>query len=571
MTDIQIDAALEEKLKKNFKNFLYVVFQYINLPSPTEIQYAIADELQNRESDLIINGFRGVAKSTITGIYVAWLLYKDPVNTQIIYVGANFNEAKKFMKFTRGLLEIVPFLQHLIPDDSPQTKQRDNAIAFDVRPAGFKIQPSCLAVGVFGNLTGNRATHIIADDIETSENCDTQIKREHIESAVTEFRQIVSPLKGSLLFLGTPHTEISIYNKLHEKGIPTRIFPIKFPTEEQQEKYGDKLAPYIANKVNQDPTLIGMSTDPIRFGDEEILKLEAEGRSKFAMQQMLDTTLSDIERYPLKCGDLIIMDCDKDIAPEKVAYGSSPQQIIKDLPCNGIGNDRYYSPIPLPDIKWLPYSYKVMSIDPSGRGQDELAYTIVAVLNGQLFLLKQGGLQGGYNGLNLQKLADMAKDYNINKVKIESNFGDGMFTTLLSPILRKTYSCAVEEVRHNTQKERRIIDTLEPVMNQHRLIVDKQVVKDDAESVKNYPLEKQQQYSLFYQMTRITRDRGSLNHDDRLDCLAMAVADCLEMLQVDTDEEIKQRLEQEFEEQIENFFDDYGIYSDKEPESWFNL
>ena len=546
-----------------------MVFQYINLPSPTEIQYAIADELQYREADLIVNGFRGVAKSTITGIYNAWLLYKDPVNTQIIYVGANQEEAKKFMKFTRGLLDIVPFLNFLIPD--VKGGQRDNALSFDVAPAGIRIQPSCKAVGIFGNLTGNRATHIIADDIETSENCDTQIKREHIESAVTEFRQIVSPLKGSLLFLGTPHTEISIYNKLHEKGIPTRIFPIKFPTEEQQEKYGEKLAPYIANKVYQDPTLIGTSTDPLRFGEEEILKLEAEGRSKFAMQQMLDTTLSDIERYPLKCADLIIMDCNNEIAPEKVAYGSSPQQILKDIPCNGIGNDKFYSPIPLPDIKWLPYSYKVMTIDPSGRGKDELAYTIVGVLNAQIFLLKQGGLQGGYSNENLNELSKLAKTYQVNKVKIESNFGDGMFTTLLSPILRKVYPCGLEEVRHNTQKEKRIIDTLEPVMNQHRLVVGKSVIKEDYESIKIYPLEKQQQYSLFYQMTRITRDRGSLNHDDRLDCLAMAVADCLEMLQVDTDEEIRQRLEKEFEQQIENFFDDYGLSSDKTEESWFNI
>ena len=546
-----------------------MVFKHINLPSPTEIQYAIADELQYRESDLILNGFRGVAKSTITGCYEDWLLDNDPENTQIIYTGANQEEAKKFMKFSRGLLEIVPFLNYLIPDVSKG--QRDNALSFDVAPAETRIQPSCKAVGIFGNLTGNRATHIIADDIETSENCDTQVKREHIESAVTEFRQIVSPLKGSLLFLGTPHTEISIYNKLHDKGIPTRIFPIKFPTEEQEEKYGEKLAPYIADKVHQDPTLIGTSTDPIRFGEEEILKLEAEGRSKFAMQQMLDTTLSDLERYPLRCSDLIVMDCNKEIAPEKVAYGSSPQQIIKDLPCNGIGNDRFYSPIPLPDIKWLPYSYKVMTIDPSGRGQDELAYTILGVINAQIFLLKQGGMQGGYNQENLNELARMAKDYQVNKVKIESNFGDGMFTTLLSPILRKVYPCGIEEVRHNTQKERRIIDTLEPVMNQHRLVVDKGVIRDDYESIKIYPLEKQQQYSLFYQMTRITRDRGSLNHDDRLDCLAMAVADCLEMLQVDTDEEIKQRLEEEFEEFVDNFFNDYGIDSDKIEPSWFNI
>lgn len=545
------------------------MFQYINLPPPTEIQYAMADELQHKESDLIINGFRGVAKSTITGIFVAWLLYKDPERTQIIYVGANQEESKKFMKFTRGLFEIVPFLNFLIPD--VKIGQRDNALSFDVAPAGIRIQPSCKAVGIFGNLTGNRATDIIADDIETSENCDTQIKREHIESAVTEFRQIVAPLKGNLLFLGTPHTELSIYNKLHNKGIPVRIFPIKFPDEQQQEKYGDKLAPYIANKVQADPSLIGQSTDPKRFGDEMILKLEAEGRSKFAMQQMLDTTLSDMERYPLKCSDLIIMDCNKEIAPEKVAYGSSIQQIIKDLPCNGIGTDRFYSPIPLPDIKWLPYNYIMMAIDPSGRGKDELAYTIIAVLNGYLFLLKQGGLQGGYCEDNLKKLAVMAKEYKVNKVKIESNFGDGMFTTLLSPILRRIYPCAIEEIRHNTQKERRIIDTLEPVLNQHRLIVDKQVVKDDAESVKNYPIELQQQYSLFYQMTRITKDRGALSHDDRLDCLAIAVADCLDMLQIDPDAEIQRRLEEEIDAEIERFESEYGLYSDKQEIGWFDI
>lgn len=543
-----------------------MVFQYINLPSPTEIQYAIADELQNRESDLIVNGFRGVAKSTITGIYNAWLLYKDPLNTQIIYVGANQEEAKKFMKFTRGLLEIVPFLNFLIPD--VKAGQRDNALSFDVRPAEVRIQPSCKAVGIFGNLTGNRATHIIADDIETSENCDTQVKREHIESAVTEFRQIVSPLKGSLLFLGTPHTEISIYNKLHDKGIPTRIFPIKFPTEEQEEKYGEKLAPYIANKVHQDPTLIGQSTDPIRFGEEEILKLEAEGRSKFAMQQMLDTTLSDLERYPLKCADLIVMDCNKDIAPEKVAYGSSPQQIIKDLPCNGIGNDRYYSPIPLPDIKWADYQYKVLAIDPSGRGKDELAFAIDGVLNSYIHLLKQDGLQGGYVEENLTKLAELAKEYKVNKIKIESNFGDGMFTALFLPILKRIgYQCEVEEVRHNTQKEIRIIDTLEPVMNQHKLIVDKQVIRDDAESIKKYPLEKQQQYSLFYQMTRITRDRGSLSHDDRVDVQAIAVADCLDFLSADADLAIQERIDAEYEAELERIFG----FNDTEEDSWFDL
>jgi hypothetical protein len=129
------------------------------------------------------------------------------------------------------------------------------------------------------------------------------------------------------------------------------------------------------------------------------------------------------------------------------------------------------------------------------------------------------------------------------------------------------YQCEVEEVRHNTQKERRIIDTLEPVMNQHRLVVDKKVIENDAESIKKYPLEKQQQYSLFYQLTRITKDRGSLNHDDKLDCLAMMVADCLEMMSTDADEQIQQRLDDEYEKYIEYVFGVDGY----EEDSWFNL
>jgi hypothetical protein len=374
-------------------------------------------------------------------------------------------------------------------------------------------------------------------------------------------------LNGSLLFLGTPHTEISIYNKLHDKGIPTRIFPIMFPTEQQQEKYGNKLAPYIINKIQQDPTLIGTPTDPLRFNEDMIIKLEAEGRSKFAMQQMLDTTLSDIDRYPLKCSDLVVMDCDREIAPEKVAYGSAPNQALK-LTCNGIGSDRFYAPIPIPDIKWIKYTYKTMTIDPSGRGKDELAYTVGGVLNSYIFLLDQDALQGGYTEENLYALAKKAKEYKVNRIKIESNFGDGMFTALFLPILKKVgYQCEVEEVRHNTQKERRIIDTLEPVMNQHRLVVDKKVIENDAESIKKYPLEKQQQYSLFYQLTRITKDRGSLNHDDKLDCLAMMVADCLEMMSTDADEKIQQRLDDEYEKYIEYVFGVDGY----EEDSWFNL
>jgi len=48
--------------------------------------------------------------------------------------------------------------------------------------------------------------------------------------------------------------------------------------------------------------------------------------------------------------------------------------------------------------------------------------------------------------------------------------------------------------------------------------VDQRVIDKDFDTAKDV------KYSLFYQMTRITRERGAITHDDRLDALAIAVA-----------------------------------------------
>lgn len=570
MTAIRRDMLLHQKCQRDFKNFLYVGFKHINLPNPTQIQYDIADALQYKEGgilpDTIIEGFRGVAKSTITGMYTGWRLDNDPENYQLLELSANQTEAMKFLKFTRRLLDIIPMLNYLIPD-TEGLKQRDNAYNFDVRPAITRVQPSCKALGIFGQLTGNRATEIIADDIETSQNCDTSIKREAIRKAVTEFSPILRPQKGRLLYLGTPHTEESIYNEEARKGCRVQIFPVRYPNEQELLKYNGNLATALQLRLNNNPLLEGTATDPLRFDDETILKEEAKGRSKFQMQYMLDNSLSDLEKFPLKCSDLVVMDLDEDIAPEKVAYGSSSNLVIKDLPCYGIGADKFFTNIPVEGIKWLPYHYKIMSIDPSGRGKDELAISIVGVLNGQIFLLKNEGLQEGYSEENLKYISSLARKYKVNKIVIESNFGDGMFTTLLSPILNKIYPCELEEVRHNTQKERRIIDTLEPIINQHKLIVNKSVVLEDEKSIKKYPEEHQKEYSLFYQMTHLTKDRNCLGHDDRLDSLSIAVASCLELLSVDVDKMILERQEEEFDRYLEEYFG----FSDKPETSWFSL
>ena len=98
-----------------------------------------------------------------------------------------------------------------------------------------------------------------------------------------------------------------------------------------------------------------------------------------------------------------------------------------------------------------------------------------------------------------------------------------MFSELLKRYLGAIYPCSIEEVRHTKQKELRIIETLEPVMNQHRLMVDTDIIAKDIASTESYPSETRSQYQLFWQMTRISKEKNSIRHDDRLDALAMAV------------------------------------------------
>ena len=140
---------------------------------------------------------------------------------------------------------------------------------------------------------------------------------------------------------------------------------------------------------------------------------------------------------------------------------AAPEWIINDLPNVGIHPDKYYRPVPLPDINYLPCTGALMTVDPAGTGTDETTYTITKTLHGLVFLLDAGGFPPGqgHAPATLEGLAKLAERYRVNKIIIEANFGDGMFAKLLQPHLTARYPVGVEEIKHNVQKERRICDT----------------------------------------------------------------------------------------------------------------
>tara|TARA_R110000796_G_scaffold190528_2_gene307277 strand:- start:531 stop:1724 length:1194 start_codon:yes stop_codon:yes gene_type:complete len=395
----------------------------------------------------------------------------------------------------------------------------------------------------------------------------TQMMREKLGEAVKEFDAVLKP-EGKILYLGTPQCEMSLYNTLTERGYQLRVWPARYPTVEYAEKaYGARLAPTLWEAMHEaKEPLDGQPVDPLRFDDDDLLERELSyGRSGFALQFMLDTSMSDTDRYPLKLSDLIVMAVDKDQAPEKLVYGVFKE--IKDLPNVGLSGDKFYAPEATVGA-YVDYDGSVLVIDPSGRGQDETAYAVVKMLNGYLYVAECSGIAGGYSEKTLSGLAHIAKKHKVNMVLIESNFGDGMFTELLKPILKKIYPVSTEEVRHSKQKELRIIDTLEPVMNQHKLIFDPKVIQDDFDSVQHHPPEKAQRYMLTYQMTRVTKNRGALAHDDRLDALAMGVAYWVEQMAADVDEEMKERQHHMLMDQLNSFENMHNVQAPKRDNTW---
>lgn len=531
-------AEFRESLQ-DFRVFLYYIWNHLALPEPTPIQNDIAIYLQHGPKRKVIQAFRGIGKSWITSAYVLHRLYWNP-QLNILVVSASKERADAFSTFTLRLINEIPWLSHLRPDTSKG--QRSSKISFDVGPSDADHAPSVKSVGIFGQLTGSRADIIIADDIEVANNSYTQGMRDRISNAVKEFDAILKPDEGAeITYLGTPQTEMSLYNILGERGYSCRIWPARVPDTKKKRWYGERLAPIITRMA-----LEGATTDPKRFDSKDLQEREASyGRSGFALQYMLDTSLSDMERYPLRLSDLVVMACNPELAPEKIIWAAGQENKIKDLNNLGFNGDGFYQPMSVQG-EWREYQQSVMFIDPAGRGADKTAWAIIKNQGVNLYLVSAGGHRLGYEDRGMEQLYDEASKHKVNLIKIESNFGDGMFTQLFKSYMlrrynedkkdnRGTFMCEVEEVRNFKQKELRIIDILEPIMNQHRLIVDRKVIERDYNMTQDECMVAENGYlsSLFYQMMHITKDRGSLRRDDVIDALAGCVMHFADLMKAD--------------------------------------
>ena len=543
-------GSVLEALQSDFKLFLQALWQQLDLPSPTRAQYAIADYLQHGPKRLQIQAFRGVGKSWITGAFVLWTLFNN-AEKKIMIISASKERADNMSIFLQKLIIETPWLAHLRPksDDA-----RWSRISFDVNCSPHQA-PSVKSVGITGQLTGSRADLMILDDIEVPGNSMTEMMREKLLQLCTEAESILTPKQDSrIMYLGTPQTTFTIYRKLAERNYKPFVWPARYPRK--LSNYEGLLAPQIQEDIDAGVEAWDV-TDPDRFGSEDLIEREASmGRSNFMLQFMLDTTLSDAEKFPLKMSDLIVTAVNPTECPDSVVWCSDPSNVIKDLPTVGLPGDYFYKPMQLQG-EWLPYTETICSVDPSGRGTDETAAAFLSQRNGFIYLHEMRAYKDGYSDNTLLDILRGCKKFGVTKLLIETNFGDGIVAELFRKHLQQTKQAIdIEEVRANVRKEDRIIDTLEPVLNQHKLIVNRSVVEWDFNSNKDEAPENRLLYMLFYQMSRMCREKGAVKHDDRLDCLAQGVKYYTDALAISAYETVKLRRQEEWQDMQDEWLDD---------------
>jgi len=538
-------------LQQDFKLFLQALWAELGLPSPTRAQYAIADYLQNGPKRLQVQAFRGVGKSWITGAFVLWTLFNDP-ERKVMIISASKERADNMSIFLQKLIIDTPWLKHLQPksDDS-----RWSRISFDVNCSPHQA-PSVKSVGITGQLTGSRADLMILDDVEVPGNSLTEFMREKLLQLCTEAESILTPKSDSrIMYLGTPQTTFTIYRRLAERNYRPLVWPARYPRQDKLSKYEGILAPEIQEDVDMGAEEWSPTDD--RFTDEDLIEREASmGRSNFMLQFQLDTTLSDAQKFPLKMADLIVTTVNPNTAPENIIWCSDPSKVIRDAPAVGLPGDYFYSPMQLVG-EWSSYDETICSVDPSGRGTDETAAAFLSQRNGLIYLHEMSAYRDGYSDRTLLDILSKCRDYGVTSLVIETNFGDGIVGELFKKHLINTKQhIDIEEVRANVRKEDRIIDSLEPVLNQHRLIIDRSVIDWDYASNKDSPAEERLLYMLFYQMSRMCREKRAVKHDDRLDCLAQGVKYFTDALSISAQDQIRLRKKEEWDSMLAEFLDD---------------
>lgn len=554
----------------------------------SKVQADICDFMQYGGVKRMVQAQRGQAKSTLAALYIIWRLIQDPSTRCLIVSGAGDQADDIAILIVRIIMD-WSILCWLRPDVS--RGDRDSTKRFDVHGSlkGIDKSASVSSIGITASMTGKRADIILADDIETPKNSYTQPMREQLMRLTTEFAAIC--ITGEILYLGTPQTKDSVYKSLPARGYVVRVWTGRYPTDEELARYGAgvHVAPSIMQELLENPKLQtgggitglrGEPTDPEHINEAILQDKELDyGEEGFTLQYMLDTTLSDAMRTKIKLSDVVVLGVGGEEAPESVQWTTDPNKMYKDV-LPSLSNNRMYWGAGVSSV-YVKYEHKLMTLDPSGSGGDEMSYAIGGATNSYIYVLGLGGVLGGCTEDNINKLIVRMVESGTKDLRIEKNMGHGAVTALfvaqieklklkcelrsdeIQPLLNQvgmqfsTFHDAlrgigVQDYNVSGQKERRIIDTISPVTRRHKLIISDEAIKEDWDTCLKHPSDRRLQYSALYQLSNITYDRGSLVHDDRADAVQALVENLQGFLAKDDEKASEKRKESDFQDWMSN-------------------
>lgn len=529
-----------------FEDFLYDCMTELMGFQCTQLQIDIGNFLQSDTRLGMIQAQRSQAKSTIVAMFAVWQLIHD-CKHRILVVSAGADVAAEIANWIIQIIMSWDILECLRPDR--QHGDRASSKAFDInwQLKGAEKSPSIACIGITANMQGRRADLLIPDDIESSKNGTTETQRAALEHLSKDFTSICQT--GRIMYLGTPQTTDSIYNNLTSRGYQIRVWTGRVPTNEEAEHYGNTLAPFIRAMMDDPKNQIGggvdgtrgVPTDPVLLGEEALTAKELDqGSPYFNLQHMLNTTLSDENRHPLKAKNLIVMSFGVDKAPGEITWMPSVQNQIN-VDGKFTSKPQFFRPFHV-SHQLYDFEGRHMYVDTAGGGKngDETVAAVTYFLHGYIFLAEILKLEGGYSPENYEALSKLAMKHRVNSIDVEKNFGFGAFASAWRPIIHATYKVAgltncpaIEDVWESGQKELRIIDTLEPIMARHRLIVHEDIIEYDVYSTSKYPIDQRESYKFFHQLAKVSRTKGALIHDDSLDAVAGSVRKWVTMLAVD--------------------------------------
>ena len=477
---------------------------------------------------------REFGKSTgITYPLPAWLWLRDPTVTGSVFTKSGKKALEAGMA-TRGLLRKVAMARHLEPPVNSWHK--DLTDHFWVNGAQNEAVPSFKVLGSTGQSTGGRNDFVILDDFETPENSMT---REARARTLERIHEIIRTIRDGafVVAVGTYARDQSVYQNLIDEGWEHRIYPLLYPTPEEITLATSKktgvchYAPLILKWLERGydgqnrPVKAGGIVQPERFSPEYVAEKQAGSLANFRRHYQGIRVSNQSDEYSLRLSDFLVHSCSGPVAPTALAWGltTGSQQTAttaEDIEVDAFGNDAFRRPA-FVGANYAPFPNPTVAVvDPAGYGKDEFAYAVASRLCGNYFVrrlwasrLKPDGLDDTDRktigeALN-QLVADIVR-FGVTTIQIESQFGGPALADLVRRITaEKRIPCIVTLVPARGQKEARIGSALSPLLQSHRIVLDDAVAQDKE---------------LQHQITRLTQKPGCLEHDDRLEVLAGAVA-----------------------------------------------